>query len=76
MKPKSVEVDSSSIVDNAKTNLDKCYKCWNIVYYVRYCNVKSMDTKDESYETKYKRLIESLKKLNLGSKVLLTEEEK
>lgn len=35
-----------------------------------------MDTKDESYETKYKRLIESLKKLNLGSKVLLTEEEK
>lgn len=54
---------------------EKCLNCRDTNHFARDCNVNNNDLKEESYELKHKRLLDSLKKQNLGSKLLIAKEE-
>ncbi|CAI9301752.1 unnamed protein product [Lactuca saligna] len=53
----------------------KFFNDGGVDHFARDCKVKKNNAKEEYYETNYKRLVASLKKQNLESKVLVAEGE-
>ncbi|CAH1424006.1 unnamed protein product [Lactuca virosa] len=71
----SSSISNRSDVGNSKKDEGKCFDCGGADHFARDCKVKKNNQKEESYETKYKRLVASLKRKNLESKVLVVEGE-
>lgn len=57
-------------------NGNKCHEYGEIGHYAMDRKNKIASQKQDSYEVKYKRLVASFNKYNIGSKVLLADEEK
>lgn len=71
----SSSTSKRSDAGDSKKDGGKCLNHGGADHFARDCKVKKNNPKDESYETKYKLLVASLKRQNLESKVLVPEEE-
>ena len=61
---------------NSRKDEGKCFNCGDVDHFAHDCKVKKNNLKEESYETKYKRLVASLTRQNVEPKILVAEGEK
>lgn len=61
--------------DVEKKDEGKCLYYGGTNHFARDCKVKKINSMEQSYDTKYKRLVASIQKQNLESKVLIVEGE-
>ncbi|KAL4562224.1 hypothetical protein LXL04_034422 [Taraxacum kok-saghyz] len=67
--------DSGSFKISEKKDDKNCFNCGSPDHFARDCKKKKDSATEESYETKYKKLVASLKRQNLDIKAFVAEEE-